>query len=230
MTLTTSNEGRGHDLKRDVETLVKRVRRRYKTRSFEYFRVRTDEGNGVVHLLYRGPYIARSWLKAQWEDIHASWNVDIRDSQRYHRAYVINQYLCNQEASYTRYSKSWWWIPPGALSVWSGFCKWYPRLKAQGLWSEYLHQRVIAQQQQVLPIEEEPPPRFVEMAMDTPTEAKHDPLPSFDPTAFLDGLQGPNVRTCMFCHGMKKGGYWAVSGGFVCHECYSQEDRQKCIG
>lgn len=101
MTLTTSNKGCDNNLKIDFNILVKRIRRRYGT--FEYVRVRTDEGNGVLHIIFRGCYIPQKWLSEQWDDIHCSWNVDIRDTQRYHCSYVVNQYLCGQ-SSFVRYS------------------------------------------------------------------------------------------------------------------------------
>jgi len=143
MTLTTSREAFGRDLKEDTHTLTKRIRRRFG--GFEYFRVRTNEGNGVVHILYRGAYIPRAWLKAQWEDIHQSWNVDIRACQRYHAKYVVNQYICDQEG-YTRYSMSGLWLPKGSLAVWHGFCKWYAKERV-ALWDAFLHRWVVDQQQ-----------------------------------------------------------------------------------
>jgi len=120
MTLTTSNEGRDNDIKRDFNVLVKRIRRRYGR--FEYIRVRTSEGNGVLHILYRGTFIPRSWLKKQWEEIHASWNVDIRDTQRYHCSYIVNQYLC-QQSSFVRYSCTTQWIFKGAVKRWTALKK-----------------------------------------------------------------------------------------------------------
>jgi len=146
LTLTTSKEAFKRDLKEDTNTLVKRIRRRSKT--FEYFRVRTNEGNGVVHILYRGSYIPRAWLKAQWEDIHQSWTVDIRSCQRYHAQYVVNQYICAQ-GGYTRYSMSGLWLPKGSLAVWTGFCTWYPKERVN-LWDAFLYNWVVDQQQQRL--------------------------------------------------------------------------------
>lgn len=147
LTLTTSKEASWRDLKEDTNTLIKRIRRRY--RAFEYFRVRTNEGNGVVHLIFRGSYLPRSWVKAQWEAIHKSWNVDIRECQRYHQKYIVNQYICDQQG-YTRYSMSGVWLPRGALAVWKGFCHWYPNEKIE-LWDAFLHKWVVEQQQSRLP-------------------------------------------------------------------------------
>ena len=110
MTLTTS-----HIMKRDFNTLVKRIRRRYG--QFDYIRISTTEGNGVLHILYRGSFIPRKWLQSQWKDIHLSWNVDIRDTQRYHCAYVVNQYLVGQ-SSFIRYSMTWAWVWKGFATSW----------------------------------------------------------------------------------------------------------------
>ena len=152
LTLTTAPSAVGHDLKRDCDILLKRVRRRYKGAKIDFFKVRTNEGHGVLHLLCRGAFIPRAWLSKTWSEIHTgSWSVDIRDAKRYHKAYIVNQYLCCQEASYTRYSRSLEWIPKGALAVWKGFCKWYPG-KAKVLWARYLEKRVTEP-------EKEPPPR-----------------------------------------------------------------------
>lgn len=130
MTLTTSNDGRNNDLKRDFNTLVKRIRRHYGR--FEYLRVRTDEGNGVLHVIYRGSYIPRSWLQSQWIDIHKSWNVDIRDTQRYHCTYIINQYLSGQSA-FVRYSTTLSWIFKGAVAQWNALKKSFWRNPISGI-------------------------------------------------------------------------------------------------
>ena len=146
MTLTTSNQGRENNLRKDFIVLVKRIRRRY--RRFEYVRVRTSEGNGVLHILYRGSYIPRAWLKEQWEDIHQSWNVDIRDTRRYHCSYVINQYLCGQ-SSFVRYSMTQKWVFKGFVAKWRAFCLWYPDKKIE-LWNNYLHKVSITVSQSTL--------------------------------------------------------------------------------
>jgi len=58
MTLTTSIKGRDNDLKNDFNTLVKHIRRHYGC--FEYILVRNNEGNGVLHVVYRGYYVSRT--------------------------------------------------------------------------------------------------------------------------------------------------------------------------
>lgn len=160
MTLTTSNEGRNNDLKKDFNTLVKRIRRRYGR--FEYLRVRTGEGHGVLHILYRGTFIPHSWLQSQWIDIHHSWNVDIRDTQRYHCSYVVNQYLCGQSA-FVRYSATASWIFRGAVAQWNILKKQYWRNPISGiayknrtpvdfiaLWNEILYRYALSVMQKSL--------------------------------------------------------------------------------
>jgi hypothetical protein len=82
---------------------------------FDYFRVRTNEGNGVLHILFKGDYIPYNYLVDIWNDVHNSWNIDIkevkvnRESALKTSCYVVTQYLSNQDSSYQRSSKSWKW-------------------------------------------------------------------------------------------------------------------------
>jgi hypothetical protein len=146
MTLTTSKEGYGNDIKTDFNILVKRIRRRYNR--FEYVRVKTSEGNGVLHILYRGTYIPRTWLKDQWEDIHKSWNVDIRSTQRHHCKYVVNQYMCGQ-SEFVRYSMTVNWVFRGFVKIWTAFRKWYYDKRFE-LWDRYLYNYAIRHMQKCL--------------------------------------------------------------------------------
>jgi hypothetical protein len=118
MTLTTSNEGRDRDIGNDFKILVKRIKRKYG--EFEYIRIKTSEGNGVLHVLFRGSYIPQRWLSVQWSDIHFSPVVDVRDTRRYHCSYVINQYLTGQSL-FERYSSSLHWVFPGYVAKWEHF-------------------------------------------------------------------------------------------------------------
>lgn len=136
MTLTTSNEGRDHDIKRDLNVLVKRIRRRYGR--FEYIRIKTDEGNGVLHLIYRGSFIPQRWLSRQWTDIHSSWNADIRDTQRYHCQYVINQYLAGQ-SSFVRYSMTSRWVFKGFVSHWYQIKRQFGLIEGLDIWNNLLY-------------------------------------------------------------------------------------------
>jgi hypothetical protein len=118
ITLTTSDKARTLDISRDVDVLIKRIRRRDPT--FQYWKVHTNEGNGVIHLLYTGDFIPKRWLVANWNDVHSSYIVDIRKcyNEKSIAHYLMNQYLSNQACSYTRMSMSKHWIFPGAVKRW----------------------------------------------------------------------------------------------------------------
>jgi hypothetical protein len=103
-----------------------------KTLTFEYFKVRTNEGNGVLHILYKGDYIPYNYLVDIWNDIHNSWNVNIKkintDNYSAFRTsnYVVSQYLSNQDSSYQRSSQSWGWTIRGYIKKFYefiGYCK-----------------------------------------------------------------------------------------------------------
>ena len=118
LTLTTSLNGSYIDLVDDFEALKKRIRREYG--SFEYFRVRTKEGNGVLHVLATGSYIPQDWLSDAWCDIHKAKVVDIRllkNSGNKLARYVISQY-CTSQRLYDGYSYSHNWVFPGFVRVW----------------------------------------------------------------------------------------------------------------
>jgi len=118
MVLTTSDEARTWDLVNDCRILFKRITRKYG--QVEFFKVRTSEGNGVLHILYRGSFIPQSWLSSMWSDIHQSPNVWITEACKRHIPYVINQYLAGQ-SQFERYSSSWYWVYPGFVHMWRTF-------------------------------------------------------------------------------------------------------------
>lgn len=82
---------------------------------FDYFKITTNEGNGVLHILYKGDYIPYNYIVDIWQDIHNSKMVNIqkvkttKQSIKNTTFYVISQYLSNQGSSYQRSSKSWLW-------------------------------------------------------------------------------------------------------------------------
>ena len=66
---------------------------------FDYFKVTTNEGNGVLHILYKGDYIPYNYIVDIWQDIHNSRMVNIQrvktDKQNIKNTtfYVISQYI-----------------------------------------------------------------------------------------------------------------------------------------
>jgi hypothetical protein len=86
---------------------------------FDYFKITTNEGNGVIHLVYKGNYIPYNYIVDIWNDIHLSWDIHIKlikhNLQDIYRSslYVVGQYISNQSSSYQRSSQSWLWTIRG---------------------------------------------------------------------------------------------------------------------
>ena len=100
---------------------------------YEYFKVQTDEGNGVLHILYKGSYLPYNYLVDNWQDIHNTWDLNIKkigfnkgDIQRV-SGYVVSQYLSSQTSSYVRSSQSWKWLFKGYRKAWLNFLDFYIR-------------------------------------------------------------------------------------------------------
>ncbi len=56
MTLTSSPEAKGRNLGADFRALKMRILRKFHFK-MKYWKIRTNEGNGVLHIVYRGKYI-----------------------------------------------------------------------------------------------------------------------------------------------------------------------------
>lgn len=121
LTLTTS-KGAKRDIQQDFRVLKMRIKRLYGT--FEYIRIRTNEGNGVLHILFIGGFIPQTWISRNWEEIHQSPVVDIRAASRIKGLgrYIVSQYLSDQRCSFLRYSWSWKWVYFGFVKVWRKIC------------------------------------------------------------------------------------------------------------
>ena len=61
MTLTSSPESKDRNLNADFRTLKMRILRKYHFK-MKYWKIRTNEGNGVLHIVFRGKYILKSGL------------------------------------------------------------------------------------------------------------------------------------------------------------------------
>ena len=89
----------------------------------DYLKTTTNEGNGVIHTLYRGSYLPQSLLSNLWMDIHLSWDVNIKkirtnpESIRKSASYIC-QYVSDQKCTYTRTSASWNWVTRGYRKIW----------------------------------------------------------------------------------------------------------------
>lgn len=108
----------GKILARRWQVLRKRIQKQYGR--VEYFRLRTNEGNGVLHIVYRGPYIPHSFLKRNWKEIHGASIVFIQalygKSKRI-SGYLASHYLAGHN-SFMRQSWSWGWVFRGFVKVW----------------------------------------------------------------------------------------------------------------
>jgi hypothetical protein len=66
MTLTSSPESRGRNLDADFRALKMRILRKFHFK-MKYWKIRTSEGNGVLHIFFRGKYIPQKWA-AKYSD------------------------------------------------------------------------------------------------------------------------------------------------------------------
>jgi len=147
----TSAPGSPPSIQPSWHELVRRIRKTHGP--FEYFAVQTDEGHGVIHSVYVGPYIPFDWLQEQWKAIHGAVFVNIKDTATYdqekrrragkkgiyhdHDArctiyhprglvlYFLGQYLHGQQGIVT-ISQSHNWVYPGVVGDWNQFRKRYP--------------------------------------------------------------------------------------------------------
>lgn len=145
-TLTTSDDSDFRRLKRDFTVLKLRIERKYG--KINYLRVRTSEGNGTLHIIYRGPFIPQKWLSSVWAEIHDSPIVDIRlirNGPKNIARYIVSQYLVSQGSRYLGYSFSPNWIFKGALNEWSRLKRWFCGFKLYNIWDNIIFNNVYPQ-------------------------------------------------------------------------------------
>jgi len=143
ITLTSSKESPSN-IQRSFHILKYRLKRKYG--KFEYIKVRTNEGYGVLHILYIGAFIPHSVLQGMWYDIHHAWDVDIRHlygSAKDAARYVVSQYLSNQRCSFIRYSWSWGWLFKGFVKFWHKLILYFSKEMAIKKWNALLQGCVI---------------------------------------------------------------------------------------
>ena len=123
--LTLTNKTWNERLNKDFQALKQRLRRAgYR---FEYWKCRTSEGGGVLHIVCRGSdddFIPQSYLSEMWYQITGdSYVVDIREINiadvKNVARYVVSQHLtAGQGGFYVRGSWSWGWVCKGFVRVW----------------------------------------------------------------------------------------------------------------
>lgn len=82
---------------------------------FKYFKLKTAEGGGVLHIVFRKAYyvppIPKNWIHHQWLKIWGSWNssineIPITDSQKL-SMYLVGQYFAKQPVLRMSYGQQW---------------------------------------------------------------------------------------------------------------------------
>ena len=141
MTLTSSPQSKGRSLNADFRTLKMRVLRKFHFK-MKYWKIRTNEGNGVLHIVFRGKYIPQEWLSEQWTDIHKSPIVDIRSLRETRKGltgivfYLVGNYLSKQ--SFERMSWGYSWVFPAFVSTWKRLVEKYGFKRGLELWNKLL--------------------------------------------------------------------------------------------
>ncbi|MCW4024234.1 MAG: hypothetical protein NWF01_04270 [Candidatus Bathyarchaeota archaeon] len=82
---------------------------------FRYFKVKTAEGGGVLHVIFRKahnvPPIPFKWLQEQWDELWNSPRVNIKDvpitSARGLSMYMVGQYYAKQPVIRMSYGRQW---------------------------------------------------------------------------------------------------------------------------
>jgi len=141
MTLTSSPEAKGRNLNADFRTLKMRILRKYHFR-MKYWKIRTNEGYGVLHIVFRGRFIPQEWLSEQWADIHRSPIVDIRSLYETKKGltgivfYLVGNYLSKQ--SFERMSWGYSWVFPVFVRTWKNLISRYRFKRGLELWNKLL--------------------------------------------------------------------------------------------
>ena len=156
LVLTTSPEGQYRNLSSDFQVLRKRIYRKFHV-LLAYFKVETNEGYGVLHVLYRAKqYLPQQWLSIQWQEIHKSSYVYIKEVPDTDIArYVVTQYVAAQGSSYQRCSWSQSWVCRGFVKSWKRHLRWFIQWKYKlnltfidllNKWNLWIQNQVIKQQ------------------------------------------------------------------------------------
>jgi hypothetical protein len=150
MTLASSPASIGRDLNADFRVLKMRVYRKFHFK-MKYWKIRTNEGNDVFHIVFKGKYILQDWLSAQWTDIHKSPIVDIASLYETPRGlkgicfYLIGNYLFRQ--SFERMSWGYSWVFPAFVASWKRFIEKYCFKRGLEMWNRLLCSSFVVTQQ-----------------------------------------------------------------------------------
>lgn len=121
--------GVGKNYRKWFNALRKWVRRNYG--DFEYFCVRTDEGTGVLHIVFVGKYIPYDEISQYWENLTKNWSVSISlvKNEKYQGFEMTRQQKC------VKYSQSKGWYPSELKKYWQRIFK---RNLNRDLWQHFV--------------------------------------------------------------------------------------------
>lgn len=138
LTLTSPSGSSTRALSRDFQVLRKRIEADPKKshlwgsglgKHLKYWKINTNEGNGVMHIVYRGGFLPYKWMSDNWMEIHGAWDLNIQrlefPNPRSLVNYLVGGYLCQQ--SYERMSWSQDWVFRGFVKVWKFEFAWLYR-------------------------------------------------------------------------------------------------------
>lgn len=102
--------------------------------TFEYCKLQTSEGCGVLHIVFAGSRLPIKFIRAVWSKIHDARQIVIKhvekddeDDNKRLKNYLMKQYLYGQDG-FIRYSCSGGWIYPGYRD------DWVKMVKLMGYW------------------------------------------------------------------------------------------------
>ena len=137
--LTLTSKYRDNTLEKHWELLVKTLR--WEFGAFEYVKLETNEGNGVLHVVYAGSRLDVKRLRAVWKKLHSSPQLRVDQIQRGDnerlKVYLLRQYLSSQDA-YVRFSCSRNWVFPGFRTSWMQLVKKVGYNAAKALWGAFM--------------------------------------------------------------------------------------------
>jgi hypothetical protein len=141
LTLTSSPGSVGRNLNADFRTLKMRVLRKFHFK-MKYWKIRTNEGNEALHIVYRVKFVPQTWLAEAWAEIHLSPTVDIRSLYETSRGlkgivfYLIGNYLSKQ--TFERMSWGYSWVWRGFTKTWKHIIEVYGYKSGLWVWKQML--------------------------------------------------------------------------------------------
>jgi hypothetical protein len=129
--------------------------------AMDYFKVRTDEGYGVLHILYYGDYIPQKWLSDTWDSIHKAPITWIKTGD--YLKYVINQY-CSGQSRFINSSCNDGWAFKGYMRTWDYLRRFMPldkRIEVMQVLQEFGKVEIVHHNQRELLEAGQPPPHPV---------------------------------------------------------------------